>query len=202
MKVYGTDSSPFTRKVRIVAHEKQLPLEFIVDSPLTPDSGIPALNPLGKVPVLMCPDGSTMIDSLVIAEYLDGLNATPQLLPIVGPERFAVREWEVLANGIMDAAVLIRIEHMRAPAERSAAWMARQRDKIERALAFLERRAGGRPHCVGSALTLADISLGCALSYLVFRFGDTPWHANYPHLGRLHQTLETRASFRAAPMRA
>jgi glutathione S-transferase len=202
MKVFGTASSPFTRKVRIVAHEKQLPLEYVVDSPMTADSGIPALNPLGKIPVLIGPDCAAMIDSLVIAEFLDGLNDTPRLLPLIGPERFAVREWEVLAGGIMDAAVLIRMERVREPAEQSAKWITRQHGKIERTLEYLERRAAGSTYCVGSALTLADISLGCALSYLLFRFGETPWHERYANLGRLHRALEARPSFLAAPVHA
>jgi glutathione S-transferase len=202
MKVFGTASSPFTRKVRIVAHEKALPLEFVVDSPMNSDSGVPAMNPLGKIPVLMRPDGSTLIDSMLIAEFLDTLNDRPRLLPVAGPERFEVREWEALAAGVMDAAVLIRMESIREPAERSDKWIVRQRGKIDRTLAFLERKLSGREWCVGQALTLADISLGCALSYLNFRFAEVPWAANYAQIGRLCERLEARASFRAAPMLA
>jgi glutathione S-transferase len=202
MKVFGTNSSPFTRKVRVVAHEKALPLEFVVASPLGADSGVPALNPLGKIPVLMCQDGSLMFDSLVIAEYLDTMRSTPQLLPLVGPERFAVRDWEVLAAGIMDAAVLIRMENARDPHEQSAKWIARQRDKIERTLELMNRRLGERKCCVGQALTLADISLGCAFSYLNFRFSDTAWADQYAEIGRVCGVLEARPSFQAAPMQA
>jgi glutathione S-transferase len=200
MKVIGTASSPFTRKVRIVAHEKQVPLEFMVESPLTPNTAVTALNPLGKIPVLICADGSAMFDSLVIAEYLDSLTASPQLLPMLGPERYAVREYEVLAAGVMDAAVLIRMENARDPSEQSAKWTARQRGKIDRALEFTDRRLRGRERCVGHALTLADISIGCAFSYLEFRFADTPWAANHPELARVCRELETRSSFIAAPV--
>lgn len=202
MKVLGTASSPFTRKVRVVAHEKALPLEFVVDSPMSADSGVAALNPLGKIPVLIRPDGSALPDSLVIAEFLDAMNDAPRLLPAVGPERFDVREWEVVGNGIMDAAVLIRMESVRDPNERSQKWIERQRGKIDSSLAWMERRLSGRQHCVGSQLTLADISVGCAMSYLQFRFADDIWAERYSQVSRLWSALEQRASFRAAPMHA
>jgi glutathione S-transferase len=202
MKVYGTASSPFTRKVRVVAHEKALPLEFVADSPMTPDTHITAMNPLGKIPILVRPDGSTLIDSALIAEFLDTLNDSPRLIPAAGPERFDVREWDTFAAGIMDAAVLIRMESIRDANERSAKWIERQRKKIDRTLEHMDRRLSGRAYCVGNALTLADISLGCALSYLQLRFADVPWANQYAHVGRVARVLETRASFLAAPMHA
>jgi glutathione S-transferase len=202
MKVFGTASSPFTRKVRIVAHEKGLPVEYVVDSPMTADSGIAAMNPLGKIPVLTRADGSTLIDSNLIAEYLDTLKDTPRLIPVVGPEHFDVRECDVLAAGIMDAAVLIRMESIRAENERSEKWIARQRGKIDRTLEHMNKRLAGRQYCVGLALTVADISLGCAVSYLRLRFPEVPWTEQYVNVGRVAAALEARESFKSAPMHA
>lgn len=202
MKVLGTASSPYTRKVRIVAIEKALPVEFVVASPLAADSAVASLNPLGKIPVLIREDGRPLIDSPLIAEYLDLAGSGPRLIPLVGPERFAVREWEAIADGALDAAILIRMELLRSESQRSPAWIERQRAKIESALAELERRLGERTHCVGPSLTLADIATGCLLAYLQFRFEDGRWHERYANLGRLCAELESRPSFCATPVHA
>ncbi len=202
MKILGTASSPYTRKARIVALEKGLPVEFVVDSPLAADSQVSRLNPLGKIPVLIRDDGSTLIDSPLISEYLDLAGAGPRLIPLVGPERFAVREWEAIADGALDAAVLIRVETLRPEAQRSAMWIERQRGKIEASLAELDRRLGSHEHCVGPTLTLADIATGCLLAYLRFRFDDGRWAERYANLGRLCAAIEARPSFRATPVHA
>jgi glutathione S-transferase len=94
------------------------------------------------------------------------------------------------------------MESVRDPNERSQKWIERQRGKIDSSLAWMERRLSGRQHCVGSQLTLADISVGCAMSYLQFRFADDIWAERYSQVSRLWSALEQRASFRAAPMHA
>jgi glutathione S-transferase len=202
MKILGTASSPYTRKVRIVALEKNLPVEFVVDGPLAPGSAVPGLNPLAKIPVLIRDDGQALVDSPLIAEYLDLAGDGAHLIPLVGPERFAVREWEAIADGALDAAILIRMEMLRPEPQRSAEWIDRQRGKIESVLAELDRRLGAQARCVGPTLTLADIATGCLLAYLQFRFDDGRWHERYANLGRLCAELETRPSFRATPVHA
>lgn len=202
MRILGTPSSPYTRKVRIVAMEKGLPVEFVVDNPLAEGSAVPALNPLGKIPVLIRDDGSELVDSPLIAEYLDLAGGGDRLIPMVGPERFAVREWEAIADGALDAAILIRMEMLRPEPQRSTAWVDRQRGKIESVLKEFDRRLGSGARCVGPNLTLADIATGCLLAYLQFRFEDGRWHERYANLGRLCAELEGRPSFRATPVHA
>jgi glutathione S-transferase len=200
VRIIGTPTSPYTRKVRVVALEKGLDVEFVDESPLAEGSRIADLNPLAKVPVFVLPDGSTLVDSPLIAEFLDRMSDRPRLIPVAGPEHFAVREWEAIADGVLDAAILVRFESLRPEPSRSSAWVERQLDKVHRGLAVLERRLGAAPFCVGPSLTLADIGTACCITYLEFRFGEIRWRERYPALGRLAAALETRPSFVATPI--
>jgi glutathione S-transferase len=197
MKLLGTTSSPFVRKVRIVALEKNLPLGFIVDSPLEIGSAVPTINPLGKVPVLVRDDGTAMIDSPLIVEYLESLGEHPRLIPVGFAERLAVRQWEAIADGVVDAAVLVRMEQLRAEHERSAEWIARQQEKVERGVQFMNSELGGSEYCVGGQWTLADIALGCCIGYLEFRAPAGNWRMRFPQIVRAMAAIEERASFRA-----
>ncbi len=200
MRVIGSTGSPFVRKVRIVAAEKGIGLALQRESPLPEDGAVVAANPLGKIPALVRDDGSVLVESSLIAEYLDSLAAQPELLPRPGPERFEVKQWEAIADGALDAAVLIRLETMlRAENERSETWVARQRGKLERGMRWMDDRLGSRPYCVGGTLTLADVAVDCAIGYLLFRFTGTDWSAHYPNLARLHVALAARPSFASAP---
>src|SRR4051812_19840802 len=110
MKLIGTLSSPFVRKVRVILSYKNIHCEMVVDAPSQPGSRVTESNPLGKIPVLITDDGLPVYDSTVIAEYLDTIAPTPPLLPPVGLERIAVKRWESLADGLLDAAVAIVTE--------------------------------------------------------------------------------------------
>lgn len=202
MKLVGTHTSPFTRKVRIVALEKRIGLELAIDNPTEPGSYVPTYNPLAKVPVLLRADGEPLVDSPVIAEFLDGLTPEPRLIPASGAERFAVKHWEALCDGVLDAAVLVRMEGLRPESERSTAWITRQREKVERTLAWLDRAYGEHHFAVGEHFTLADVALGCTMGYLGFRFAENPWHERFPNLGRAARQLEERPSFAQTPYRA
>lgn len=200
MQLVGTGSSPFTRKVRVLALEKRVPLRFVIDSPLSDSSTVTELNPLGKVPVLITDTGVPLIDSSLIVDYIESLGATPVLIPSDPVLRSAVKQWEAIADGVLDAAVLVRMEMLRPPHQQSADWIARQRGKIDRGLDYLDRVVLGREFCVGDSLTLADIALGCCMSYLHFRFAADGWRERFSALGAMAGRLEQRASFRATPM--
>ena len=114
MKLIGTPSSPFTRKVRIVLTEKRIEYEFMVDAPGDADTKVPEYNPLGKVPVLITDDGTTIFDSRVIVEYLDSASPVARLIPDDIRQRIQVRRWEALADGCTDAIVALVAEKRRA----------------------------------------------------------------------------------------
>lgn len=199
MKLIGSLSSPYVRKARIVLAEKKLDCELVLEDVWAADSTIQTSNPLGKVPCLVMDDGNCLFDSRVIVEYLDTLSPVSRLLPAAGRERLDVKWWEALADGLLDACILIRLEHTQRTAEqRSQAWVERQRGKVEAALPLMERTLGDRNFCVGqhiSNYTLADVAVGCALGYLDFRFPDIAWRDSNPNLTRLYDKLSQRASF-------
>lgn len=195
MKLIGSLTSPYTRKVRIVAAEKRIELAFEIANPTAADTKVPEFNPLGKVPVLVREDGVTLFDSRVIAEFLDSASPISKLIPADTRERIDVKCWEALADGVLDAAVLARMEGQRPEKERSAAWIERQMGKVTRGVTEMEKRLGGKPWCVGNAITLADIAVGSCLGYLDFRFPKIDWRKDHPQLARHMVKLMDRPSF-------
>ncbi|MBV6474709.1 MAG: glutathione S-transferase [Rhodocyclaceae bacterium] len=195
MKLIGSLTSPYARKARIVLAEKKIEYEFVLDNPWDAASGVPRLNPLGKVPVLVLDDDSTLFDSRVIVEYLDGVSPNNRLLPAAGRERIRVKRWEALADGVLDAAVAAFLEAKRPKKERSASWIARQREKIDRSLEMMSEELGEQPWCAGNAFSLADVAVGTALGYLDFRLADIKWREQHANLARLFDELMARPSF-------
>src|SRR5450759_427824 len=198
MKLIGSISSPYVRKVRIVMAEKKLDYEFVTDDVWAAGSTISQSNPLGKVPCLVMEGGEALFDSRVIVEYLDTLSPVGKLIPAVGRERAEVKTWEALADGVLDAAILARLEATwgaRTKAQRSPAWIERQLGKVQASLRAMNRGLGEKPFCAGVHFTLADVAVGCALGYLDFRFPEIDWRTDYPNLARLQGKLMQRASF-------
>jgi glutathione S-transferase len=198
MKLIGSTSSPYTRKVRIVMAEKKLDYAFVTDNVWGADARISESNPLGKVPCLIMEGAEALFDSRVIVEYLDTLSPVGKLIPTVGRERAEVKTWEALADGLLDAAILARLEATwdgRTKAQRSDAWIERQLGKITASLKAMNRGLGDKPYCSGIHMSLADIAVGCALGYLEFRFPEITWRADYPSLAKLQDKLMLRASF-------
>ena len=195
MKLLASLTSPFARKVRIALAEKKI--EYVLEhaAPWAPDSTVDQSNPLGKVPVLVLDDGTTLYDSRVIVEYVDSVSPVSRLIPEPSRQRIAVKKWEALGDGICDAASTIVIEGRRPAREQSSEWVERQRRKILLAVAEAARELGERAWCAGDSYTLADIATGCALGYLDFRYPELDWRSEYPNLARHVDKLGKRASF-------
>ncbi len=197
MKLIGSTTSPFVRKVRVVMAEKKLDYVFVQENVWAADTTIQQSNPLGKVPCLLMEDGGAMFDSRVIVEYIDTLTPVGKLIPAQGRERVEVKCWEALADGIMDAAILVRLEKTLRPAEQqSQEWIDRQMSKVHAGLKSMSSGLGDTPFCTGTHLTLADISVCCALGWLSFRFPEIDWRGDYPNLAKLFDKLSERASFK------
>ncbi|HEX9196020.1 MAG TPA: glutathione S-transferase [Azonexus sp.] len=194
MKLIGSHTSPFVRKVRIVLAEKKIEYDFVIDSPWLEGSKVPNINPLGKIPALVLDDDTPLFDSRVIVEYIDSVTPNNKLIPAPSRERTEVKRWEAVADGICDAAAAVFLEAKRPPAQQSADWIARQRGKIMRSLEFMTEELGEKPYCMGTHLSLADIAVGAALGYLCFRFADIDWQAAHPNLARLYAKLMQRPS--------
>lgn len=195
MKLIGSLTSPYVRKIRIVLAEKKIDYDLVLDSPWAEGSKVAVLNPLGKVPVLVLDDESTLFDSRVVAEYLDTVAPNNRLIPASGRERISVKRWEALADGVLDAAVAAFLELRRPDGERSPSWIARQRGKVAQALKVMSEELGEQPWCHGNSLSLADIAVGCALGYISFRLDDIRWGEEYPNLSHLYEKLMQRPAF-------
>ena len=195
MKLLGSLTSPYVRKARIVLAEKKIEYDFVLDSPWVEQTTVTQHNPLGKVPVLLLDDDSTLYDSRVIVEYLDTVSPNNRLIPSSGRERITVKRWEALGDGILDAAVAALLEAKRPKGERSASWIKRQRGKVMAGLQALADDLGEHPWCHGNAFSLADIAVGSALGYLEFRFPDIDWREPHANLAKLYAKLMQRPSF-------
>ena len=195
MKLIASLTSPYVRKVRIVLAEKKIDCDLVLDSPWVEGNQVAAVNPLGKIPVLVLDDESTLYDSRVIAEYLDTVAPNNRLIPASGRERISVKRWEALADGVLDAAVAAFLESKRPDGERSPSWIERQRGKVNQALKVMSDDLGEQPWCHGNSLSLADIAVGCALGYVAFRLGDIRWREQYPNLSQLYEKLMQRSAF-------
>ena len=198
MKLIGSATSPYVRKVRIVMAEKKLDYQLVLEDVWAANTTIIASNPLGKVPCLVMEGGEAVFDSRVIVEYLDTLSPVGKLIPTQGRERAEVKTWEALADGLIDAAILARLEATwagRSDKERSEAWIARQMAKIDATLKAMSTGLGDKSFCSGIHFSLSDVAVGCALGYLDLRFADVAWRDTYANLTRLQDKLVQRASF-------
>lgn len=197
MKLLGSLTSPYVRKVRIVMAEKKLDYQLVLEDVWASDAILKA-NPLGKVPCLVMEGSEAVFDSRVIVEYLDTLSPVGRLIPASGRERVEVRTWEALADGLLDACVLARLEQTwpgRHDGERSRAWIERQLTKVNHAVNAMATGLGDKPFAAGAHFSLADVALGCALGYLDFRFAAIDWRTPFPNLARLADKLAQRPSF-------
>lgn len=198
MKLIGAITSPYVRKVRIVMAEKRLDYQFLQEDVWSADTQISTSNPLGKVPCLIMEGAEAVFDSRVIVEYLDTLSPVGKLIPTSGRERAEVKTWEALADGILDAAILARLEATwagRRETQRSQAWIDRQMGKITTSLQAMARGLGEKAFCSGVHFSLSDVAVGCALGYLDFRFPAIDWRVSHPNLDKLHAKLALRQSF-------
>ena len=197
MKLLGSLTSPYVRKVRIVMAEKKLDYQLVLEDVWASDAIVKA-NPLGKVPCLVLEGGEAVFDSRVIVEYVDTLSPVGRLIPASGRERAEVRTWEALADGLVDASILVRLEQTwsgRADGERSAAWVERQVGKVNAAVAAMAQGLGDKPFASGIHFSLADIAVGCALGFLDLRFPQIDWRKPHANLARLSNKLGQRQSF-------
>jgi len=196
MKLLGAPASPYTRKVRIVLAEKRIECDIERVDVQPADNPVNAHNPLGKIPTLVLDDGTALYDSRVIVEFLDNASPIARLIPEDNRERVAVRRWEALADGVLDAGILIRYESLRPKNEQSAAWTAKQAARMHRGLADMQAGLADKPWCQGDRYTLADIALGCSVGWIGFRKpAGIDWRAQYKGLAKHYDKLMERPAF-------
>jgi glutathione S-transferase len=193
MKLIGSKTSPYVRKIRVLLAEKHLPFEFVEENVWSPDSKVAHYNPLNKVPALVLEDGESLYDSVVIAEYLDSLPGV-NFIPAPIRDRVRVRRDEALGDGIADAGITIFLERKREAARQDPAWMARQASKVQAGIAAVSKSVAAKPTTGARRMTMGDIACGCALFWLEFRLPEFRWRDD-PVLKAWAENLEVRESF-------
>lgn len=197
MKLFYAPPSPFARKVRVTALElglmDRIELVMTAVQPGKPNPDYASNhNPLRKIPALLTDDGATLFDSTVICEYLASLVPDQTLFPAQGPERWQTLTNHALAQGMCEAAVLVRYEtFLRPEANQWPTWIEDQKDKIKSSLDWFEHH----PETLDAPLNLANLTLGVSLAYLDFRMPETPWRPSHPTLAGWYETLKQRPSF-------
>ena len=199
MKLLGTNTSPYVRKVRLVLLEKNISHTYLIDPPREPGSQVARVNPLGRIPALILDDETCVFDSAVITDYVDALNDTPVLIPRSNAlARMRVKRWEALADGMMDSAVAVRTESLRPADKQEASNIALHNTAITRALGYAAEQLGSNQWCDGDSITLADLALVSVLIYLDLRQADRDWRGAHPNLAAWFARISERASVRTA----
>ncbi|WP_024618704.1 glutathione S-transferase [Pseudomonas kilonensis] len=196
MTLFHNPASPFVRKVLVLLHETgqqdRVALQLSQLSPVKPDRALIDDNPLSKIPALRLANGTVIHDSRVILDYLDHQHVGNPLIPRDGAARWRRLTLASLADGIMDAAVMIRYETALRPVEKHwDEWLDAQRDKIRRALGQLEAEAIAELAC---HFDVASISVACALGYLDLRHPDLEWRKANPQLAAWFAEVSLRPS--------
>lgn len=195
MKLIGSYTSPYVRKISVMLLEKGIPFDFINDIPHEPGCKITQFNPLGKVPALVTDDGEVFYDSPIIVQFIELMNVAPTFLPLHPLEALRVKQIEALADGVTDAAVALVLESRRDADKRNEAWVLRQREKLLRGLDALEKLAEKRTLLNTEQLNVADIAVACSLGYINFRRIAPGWCVERPELIKLVERLFQRESF-------
>ena len=202
MKLVGSYTSPFVRKISVLLLEKGIAFDFINEQPYSADTGVAQYTPLGKVPALVTDDGECWYDSPIIAQYIELLGVAPQMVPSDPQQALRIRQLEALADGIMDAGLASVREQARPAAQQSEEEVLRQREKISRSLDALEGYLNDGT-LKTDELNLATIAIACAIGYLNFRRIAPGWCVDRPQLVKLAETLFLRESFaRTEPTKA
>jgi glutathione S-transferase len=195
MKLTFSAASPFARKVRIAAIELGLidKIEFVPTSvaPATANDEYTKITPLKKLPVLILDDGSVILDSYVIVEYLDELAGGGKLIPTSGPDRWKVKSDHSMLQGMLDSMLLCRYERMVRP--QGTKWQGWDDDHWNRAWMGMAR-FNGKPEALSRPLDIAQIALACVLGYADFRYPDCGWRKAYPNLDAFNERMLKRPS--------
>ena len=194
MKLYMSPASPFARKARIIIRELDL-TRLVEEIPVSPAASeeLRKVNPLGKIPALILDDGSTIVDSFVIAEYLDDLAGGGKLFPASGPDKWKRKTEHSILQGMLEAMLLCRYEKMLRPEEkRWQTWYDDQWDRAWQGFALFE----ARPETFARQLDITQIGLVCTLGYADFRFPDCGWRKAFPKTAAFHEKMLQRPSIK------
>ena len=192
MELTFSPTSPYTRKILILAHELGIAdrIKLMPINPRADTERLVPLNPLSKIPALVTDKGEAIYDSPVICEYLDTEFGKNRFIP-AGEQRWQVLTVAALADGILDAAILVRNERARKAEQQSPEWIAWQMKRVNNGLDRLEQLVGG----FGEAVDLRHAAVASALGYLILRMPDDGFLKSRPKLANWYKTNSQRPSF-------
>ena len=192
MKLYYSTTSPFVRKVNVLAIEVGLDkqIEWVTTNPWQAEDELTAENPLSKIPTLITDSEKVIYDSRVICEYLDSLHDGNKMIPTEGESRWQVLRLQALADGILEAGILRFLERKRSAEQQSEDFDSMQKNSVERGLNYLENTVSDW----GSNLDLGVLSVACTLGWLDFRFANDNWRANRSKLTKWYESFSKRPS--------
>lgn len=193
LKLIGSYTSPYVRKIRIMLAEKNIPYEFILDDVWGAQPQVLSFNPLGQIPSILLPTGEVLTDSRSIAEYLDWL--VPEPAPKNLMHRLELLKWQALTEGLIDTSVKYRVEQIRPAALQWPDWFERQRGKLQRGFAALDAHLATREWLANHEYSIADLTLQCALNFIDFRLNDWDWRAEFANLKRFETQLAHQAAY-------
>jgi glutathione S-transferase len=194
MKLVGSKTSPYVRKVRVILAERALKFDFVEESAWSAGTTVPRYNPLNKVPALVLDDGSSIHDSAVITEYLDAISGG-HFIPSEPVARAKARTFESLGDGIADAGITFFLERKREAPRQDPGWMKRQMDKVDAGIVALSEALGKGPFLGGGQPNVGDIACACALFWVEFRMPEIPWRDENANLKAWAERMESRPSF-------
>ncbi len=201
LKLVGSLTSPFVRKVRVALLEKAMSFEFVPEDVWSAETGIQSINPVGRVPALLIDDGAAVFDSAVITETLDLLSTDHPLIPATVRDRIDARVLEAMGDGLAEAGVAMLLEgRFHEGDKKSGPWLERQQGKIIKTCAALNQRLSQQPASqpyLQAHYSVGDIAVGCGLLYLDFRFPQLDWRSANPALAAYAARLATRPAFEA-----
>ena len=194
MKLVGSLTSPYVRKIRVILAERSIAHEFLQESAWTATTTVPQYNPLNKVPALQLDSGESIYDSAVISEYLDAISGNT-LIPGDAVARARVRRGEALGDGLADAGITAFLERKREASRQDPAWISRQMDKVSAGIVAVGRELGDKPFIGGERINLADIACACGLFWAEFRMPELGWRDAHPKLRAWAERMELRPAF-------
>lgn len=199
MKLYYSPTSPYVRKVTVLAQETGLDakIERLAASttPVNQNPDVAKANPVAKVPTLVTDDGLHLFDSRVICEYLDTLHDKAKFFPAAGKARWVALREQALGDGLLDAALLVRYEGFLRPEDkRWSDWADGQMKKVRGALAEIEKLAP----TFGDRVDIGTVTIACALGYMDFRYSDMGWRKDYPQAAAFADRMFARPSFKSS----
>jgi len=196
LKLYASPGSSFARKIRVMLMEKNVSHEVVMLNLWEPND-YQTISPIGKVPALRLDDGRVLINSPLIADYVDGKYPQPRFIPADPDARLEVRRWEAVADGMMDAVAASLYENrFHNEASRSQAFLERQRGKIDAGLAAIDAFLGSRAWLVGNAMSLADLAIACHLGFVALRVPHFFPQERFANLARLCNAVAARESMK------